>query len=268
VSEIPRDEIDAARARQARTRLARLTRREREILDLAARHLTSKQIGPRLGIQPASVDTFVQTIIRKLEVPGRKDAVRIYLDALDVDALSRDGRGRDDLDFGTSTMAGPGATPLADRVFDTGDASGSESDDAADGSLAGQRGDQGSGRLVRRRGGGDFRRPWPIAGPPEPDRRPGAGDRAPPVGAPPAWTFNGARRLDRVDRGDRRPGDPIGLLSSAGRRLLLMAIITLFLGLVMAGATAAGYDLTQVIDRLFLEHVYNAQGAKTPGTTP
>ena len=47
-----------------------------------------------------------------------------------------------------------------------------------------------------------------------------------------------------------------------------MAIITLFLGLVVAGATAAGYDLTGVIDRLFLEHVYNAQGAKTPGTTP
>jgi hypothetical protein len=47
-----------------------------------------------------------------------------------------------------------------------------------------------------------------------------------------------------------------------------MAIITLILGLVVTGATAAGYDLTGVIDRLFLEHVYNAQGAKPRGTTP
>ena len=39
--------------------IERLTDRERQILDLAAQHLTSKQIGPLLGIGPASVDTFM-----------------------------------------------------------------------------------------------------------------------------------------------------------------------------------------------------------------
>lgn len=80
----------------------RLTERERQILELAAQHLTSKQIGPRLGIRPTSVDTFMQAIIRKLGVASRKEAVIAYLAA-------REGQngGRDDLDFGLSTMASP-----------------------------------------------------------------------------------------------------------------------------------------------------------------
>lgn len=79
-----------------------LTERERQILDLAARHLTSKQIGPLLGIRPASVDTFMQTIMRKLGVSSRKDAVIAYLAAMRSQAAP----GRDDLDFGLSPVAG------------------------------------------------------------------------------------------------------------------------------------------------------------------
>lgn len=278
----PQEQVDASRMRLAQARLARLTRRERQILDLAARHLTSKQIGPRLAIQPASVDTFMQTINRKLEVGGRKDAVRVYLDALDVDALRRDGpsldkvvqdssdpsaQGRDDLDFGASPISGPGPIPSPVTVFETEDGNGSEVDDAAERSLAGQRGDLGSERVVRRRGGGDLRGPSSIADAQDPDGRTDSRGGAPSMGAASAWTFDGAGRMDRADRVDRRLGDPVWFLSSAGRRLLLMAIITLILGLVVAGATAAGYDLTGVIDRLFLEHVYNAQGAKPRGTT-
>jgi DNA-binding CsgD family transcriptional regulator len=82
--------------------IRRLTERERQILELAARHLTSKQIGPRLGIRPASVDTFMQTIIRKLEVADRKEAAIAYIAARDAA-----GPGRDDLDFGPSSMAHP-----------------------------------------------------------------------------------------------------------------------------------------------------------------
>jgi hypothetical protein len=43
-----------------------------------------------------------------------------------------------------------------------------------------------------------------------------------------------------------------------------MGAVALGCGLLMAGAMAIGYDLTKVIDRLFLEHVYNAQGAGRP----
>jgi DNA-binding CsgD family transcriptional regulator len=80
--------------------IERLTERERQILDLAAQHLTSKQIGPLLGIRPASVDTFMQAIIRKLGVVSRKEAVIAYIAAARGD--------RDDLDFGSSPMVGAG----------------------------------------------------------------------------------------------------------------------------------------------------------------
>lgn len=100
--------------------IERLTHREREILDLAAQHLTSKQIGPRLGIQPASVDTFMQAIIRKLGVASRKEAVIAYL------AWARDQRleGRDDLDFGPSSVGGQtAAAPKLIAIQDDDEAS-------------------------------------------------------------------------------------------------------------------------------------------------
>lgn len=95
----------------------RLTDRERQILDLAAQHLTSKQIGPLLGIRPASVDTFMQAIIKKLGVAGRKEAVIAYL------AWLRDQgpAGRDDLDFGSSSVFGQTLNPSTGVVFGDGD---------------------------------------------------------------------------------------------------------------------------------------------------
>jgi DNA-binding CsgD family transcriptional regulator len=94
--------------------VARLTRRERQILDLAAQHLTSKQIGPRLGIQPASVDTFMQVIIRKLEVASRKDAVIAYL-------AERDRQGRDNHDFGLLSVEVAGDVASGRHVAAHGD---------------------------------------------------------------------------------------------------------------------------------------------------
>lgn len=43
-----------------------------------------------------------------------------------------------------------------------------------------------------------------------------------------------------------------------------MGGVALSCGLLTAGTVAIGYDLTKVIDRLFVEHVYNAQGATRP----
>ncbi len=83
------------------------------MLDLAAQHLTSKQIGPLLGIRPASVDTFMQTIIRKLGVASRKEAVIAYITAARGD--------RDDLDFGSSPVAGAGGSRPTGAVIRDGD---------------------------------------------------------------------------------------------------------------------------------------------------
>lgn len=94
-----------------------LTDRERQILALAAQHLTSKQIGPRLGIRPASVDTFMQAIIRKLGVAGRKEAVIAYLATM----RDQDPSGRDDLDFGSSTVSGQSRSPSGGDVARDGD---------------------------------------------------------------------------------------------------------------------------------------------------
>ena len=104
--------------------IKRLTNRERQILELAARHLTSKQIGPRLGIRPASVDTFMQTIIRKLGVASRKEAIIAYLATRSVSA-----EGRDDLDFGSSPMEGSAGPGLVQDVNNTAGPGGSSSND-------------------------------------------------------------------------------------------------------------------------------------------
>lgn len=93
--------------------LERLTDRERQILDLASQHLTSKQIGPLLGIRPASVDTFMQAIIRKLGVASRKEAVIAYIAAAKAD--------RDDLDFGSSPVVGDGGSRPTTTVTRDGD---------------------------------------------------------------------------------------------------------------------------------------------------
>ena len=57
-----------------------LTRREREVLSLAARELTAHQIGRRLGISERTVTTHLSNIYKKLGVQGRSGAVRAGLE--------------------------------------------------------------------------------------------------------------------------------------------------------------------------------------------
>jgi DNA-binding NarL/FixJ family response regulator len=54
--------------------LARLTRREREVLSLVARGLTNKEIARDLGIGPGTVKTHVEKLIAKLGVADRTQA--------------------------------------------------------------------------------------------------------------------------------------------------------------------------------------------------
>lgn len=61
------------------SRLARLTRRERECLELVAQHWRTKDIARQLGLSPATVDEYVRSAVRKLETPDRAAAARVWL---------------------------------------------------------------------------------------------------------------------------------------------------------------------------------------------
>jgi len=60
-------------------RLARLTRRERECLELVARHWRTKEIARQLDLAPDTVDEYVRSAVRKLGAPDRAAAARIWL---------------------------------------------------------------------------------------------------------------------------------------------------------------------------------------------
>jgi LuxR family transcriptional regulator, maltose regulon positive regulatory protein len=55
--------------------MAMLTERQRDILDLMAIWLTNKEIADRLAITPDTVRQHTRAIYRKLDVPGRREAV-------------------------------------------------------------------------------------------------------------------------------------------------------------------------------------------------
>jgi FixJ family two-component response regulator len=65
-------------------RLSRLSAREREVLDLIADGMSSKEIAARLGLSPRTVDVYRANLFDKLEVPSLADLVRFYLRALEA----------------------------------------------------------------------------------------------------------------------------------------------------------------------------------------
>jgi DNA-binding CsgD family transcriptional regulator len=60
-----------------RDRLARLTEQQRVCLRLVFAHMTSKEIAPRLGIEPGSVDQHIKAAMRILGAPDRRSAARM-----------------------------------------------------------------------------------------------------------------------------------------------------------------------------------------------
>lgn len=58
-------------------RLARLSERQRQCLELVVQGLTSKQIARQLGLSPSTVDNHIQTAIDRLEVNSRAEAARL-----------------------------------------------------------------------------------------------------------------------------------------------------------------------------------------------
>ena len=58
-------------------RIARLTEQQRACLRYVYAHMTSKEIAPRLGIEPGSVDQHIKAAMRVLGVGDRRTAARI-----------------------------------------------------------------------------------------------------------------------------------------------------------------------------------------------
>lgn len=61
----------------AHTRGAQLTNREWQVLELLAERLTTSEIAQRLFVEPVTVRTHVAAILRKLQVPTRRAALRL-----------------------------------------------------------------------------------------------------------------------------------------------------------------------------------------------
>jgi FixJ family two-component response regulator len=75
-----RESLRLARAREG-ARLAALTAREREVLELAAQGLHAKEIAARLGISPRTVEVHKTRIMDKLGVRNVAELVRFALAA-------------------------------------------------------------------------------------------------------------------------------------------------------------------------------------------
>jgi len=57
---------------------ARLTSREWEVLDLIARGLSTRQVADQLTLSPTAVRVHIASVVRKLGVGGRAEAVRLF----------------------------------------------------------------------------------------------------------------------------------------------------------------------------------------------
>lgn len=58
-------------------RLDRLTEKQRACLRLVYAHLSSKEIAPRLGVEPGTVDQYIKAAMRTLGVTDRRAAARM-----------------------------------------------------------------------------------------------------------------------------------------------------------------------------------------------
>ena len=77
--------VDEFRERGRRRRLleqgapsAQLSRREWQVLELLADHLTTAEIAARLFLEPVTVRTHIARILHKLQVPNRQAALRLF----------------------------------------------------------------------------------------------------------------------------------------------------------------------------------------------
>ena len=75
-----------------RDRLDRLTEQQRACLRMVYQHMTSKEIAPRLGIEPGSVDQHIKAAMRTLGVGERRAAARMLAEHESAGAAGADAR--------------------------------------------------------------------------------------------------------------------------------------------------------------------------------
>jgi two-component system response regulator FixJ len=76
---------------EARRAIARLSRREREVLELLSAGCSNKEIARRLAISPRTIEIHRGNMMTKLGAGHAADAVRLWIDAqLDIPARSPD----------------------------------------------------------------------------------------------------------------------------------------------------------------------------------
>jgi two-component system response regulator FixJ len=68
-------------------RLARISERERAVLDMVAEGLSSKEIGKLLDVSPRTIETHRASLFAKLEVSTLAELIRFYLCALETSRL-------------------------------------------------------------------------------------------------------------------------------------------------------------------------------------
>ena len=61
---------------------ANLTPKQREVLQLVAGHLTSKEIARQTGISPSAANQRIAAACRRLGLRNRREAARFYLGSL------------------------------------------------------------------------------------------------------------------------------------------------------------------------------------------
>lgn len=76
------------RAADARTRIERLSEREREILECMLDYSTSKEIARELGISPRTVEAHRASLMARLDVKTATQAIRIAIEGGDQGKLS------------------------------------------------------------------------------------------------------------------------------------------------------------------------------------
>lgn len=79
--EVPAGAAGGARAAQARLRVQRLTRRQRDVLQLMGQGLLNKQIAYSLGISEKTVKMHRAALLAALEARVSADAIRVAVEA-------------------------------------------------------------------------------------------------------------------------------------------------------------------------------------------
>jgi DNA-binding NarL/FixJ family response regulator len=87
--------LDAAGSKSAThaAGLESLTRREREVLELAAHGQTNSAIGGQLGLSVHAVKFHLASVYRKLGVTNRTEAAAAFLTAAMIPVYSSEGEG-------------------------------------------------------------------------------------------------------------------------------------------------------------------------------